>query len=316
MLHKILYLLVSAILLFVTPPSLAFSTTSNCAKEAYLRHDSFVDFSRKLHDLARTGTTSGQQELSEELFNIVSDLKHAATLCPDARLPKLFNDSAKFLFLTYKEDRLLELYTDFLRTTPLTREQYTDFSDNLYRMTWQARKFERLDALKHEFPVSLKTTEFYPDTFQNSIRKSDMLLKPRFSAGTAIEVHSQNLNMTDLQVVVVVDLLDGSSRRIFDDLQLNPQIFDFKDNILFLFAQSSHANFIDLANISQVIAEYDFALVNNEDSWPKDMYFHQYPRFYFMHNNRVLEQISGWPSAKQAEAINTTYQRLKSALSN
>ena len=314
MLRQVLVLLVLATLSVTTPASLADSPTNKCSNEAFLRHESFISSSAKLHDLAQSGKVAGQHELAEELFDILSDLKEAAILCGDARLPKLFNDTASFVFLTHKEQRLLELYKHFLRTAPLTREQYIDFSDNLYLMHWQAREFKMLDSLKHEFPISLKTTEFYPDTFQHSINEEDMLLKAKFTANREIKVLSEKFSTNDLQVVVVVAMLDGGSRRVFNALQTNPNLFDAKDSLLFLFSQSSRANFLDLANVSEVIAGFNFALVNNEDSWPKEMYFHRYPVFYFIHNNKVLDHIIGWPSEEQAKVVNDTYQRLKDQL--
>ncbi|KFZ32006.1 hypothetical protein IDSA_04840 [Pseudidiomarina salinarum] len=296
-------------------PSALFAQT-NCARDAYEINSLFSAQSSQLHAASKAGNVITENNLSEELFQLTKSLKSLAVSCQDARVPKLFRDSVAFLFLTHKDERLLALYEDFLRTTQLTKEQYLNFSDDFYLMNWQARNFEKLEDLKHEFPVSAKTTDFYPADIGASLNEDDMLFKARFTAGAELETYSENLDPKKLQLVVLVELLDGASRRLFDHVRQDPELFSKVDKILFLFSQTSVANPFDLANASQLMSDYDFAFVNNEDNWPQEIYFHHYPVFYFLHENKVLERIPGWPLEPEAQAklVNDTYGRLQREL--
>ncbi|MDX1706861.1 hypothetical protein [Pseudidiomarina sp.] len=299
---------------FLIPSQLHAQTS--CAQSPFELHDLFAKESARLHDFIRRGDQNAEDQLANELFYLATDLKAYALSCSDARVPKLFSDVTAYLFLTTKDKRLLNLYADFLRTTPLSREQYVNFSDTLYIMNWQARNFQKLEDLKHEFPVSPKTTDFYPADIGPSLNNDDMLFKARFAAGAELETYSENLDPRKLHLVVLVELRDGASRRLFDDVSDDPELFSKVDNLLFLFSQTSVANPFDVANASQLMSDFEFAFVNNEDAWPQEMYFHHYPVFYFLHENKVLERIPGWPLAPDAQAqlINDTYERLQSEL--
>ncbi|MDX1706860.1 hypothetical protein [Pseudidiomarina sp.] len=289
----------------------AFSAQLDCAENSFKLHYSFAEKSKALHKLAESGNDVGITQLENELFYLIDELNTQISHCPDNRLPKIFNEAVAFLFLTYKNDRLLSVYEKFIDEAALTTPQIINYSNNLYKMHWQARNLSKLSDIQARFPVSQNVIDSYPSDFSAEAGSDNLLLVAEYDNESNLRLNTASLDADTLQIVAVIDLKCGFSKSMLEEMQSNPQLFSPIEDIIFLFPQASVATPNDLANLSADIDGANFAFANNESAWPSKMYFHQFPRFYFIRNNQVVHEISGWPSAKQASILVDTYAKLK-----
>lgn len=309
--------LFAGILLFVSFSSASaaeFSETDKCADESFKLHYRFAEHSKMLQTYSEAGKLIEREKLSNELFGILVNLKTEMSRCSDRRLPALFDKAVNFLFLTYKEDNLLALYEDFLNTSSVSSEQSAEYRDNFYRLNWQARRYEELDRIKKKFQVSDSVLAKYPEFPSKPDMSRTMLLSASFNKDGIIDIDHRNLRDDVLQVVVVVELSCDFSKNLIKEISKKPQIFENPDNTTFIIPQATNVSLTEVAMLSENSNSYAFALVNNEKVWPKKMFFHQYPTFYFIYKGEVLEHIQGWPSLAQAKLVNDTYRRLNAKI--
>ncbi|KFZ32005.1 hypothetical protein IDSA_04835 [Pseudidiomarina salinarum] len=296
-------------LVLISPPS--FAAQTDCADSSFPLYYAFADKSKGLHVEGLAPDTKSQEQISHELFDLVDQLYTQVVACPDRRLPRLFSQTVDFLFLTNKSQDLLKIYEAFIKNAYLTDSQKAEYSDNLFQMHWQTRNFSELERIKSSFPVSEHAISHYPLVLSSDTLDTHMLLKSRVTPETDIEVSSYDLDEESLQVVAVIDLSCGFSRTLLETLQEDPSLFDSVKNITFVFPQASFASPRDVARLSNDIGNMKFAIINNEKAWPTDIYFHEFPMFYFLHNNQVVHRISGWPSEEQAKVIADAYTKVQ-----
>lgn len=291
------------------------SEADKCANESFKLHYDFAQHSKMLQTYSEAGNLIERENLSEKLLGILGELNAEMAQCLDRRLPALFDKAINFLFLTYKENELLALYEDFLKTSSLSSAQRAEYRDNFYRLSWQARRFEELARIKDVFQVSDGVLAKYPELPSNPAMSEKMLLSAKFNDDGVIETSHTNLNDETLQLVVVIELSCDFSKNLIREINKNAEIFDNQQNTTLVIPQAASTSLIELASLSENSDSVAFALVNNEKSWPKKVFFYQYPTFYFIYKGEVLEHIQGWPGLAQAEVVNDTYRRLSASIS-
>lgn len=301
------------ILLVIFSPK-AFGKVEQCADASFKLYYGFAEESKLLQEVSQAGNIEARNKRVDTLFDILVNLKDETIACPDRRLPPLFQRAVNFLFLFSKDDRLLDLYQEFLKTDGLSNQQSAEYADSLYRMHWQARKFDSLPVISANFDISDDIRAKYPAMPTKPDSVNQMLLAAEFGQTGEILFNRTGLASSELQIVVVIELACDFSRNLIAELKKDPQLFNAKKNINFVLPQASQASPYEVARLNNDLGEFNVAYVNDEELWPSEIFFHQYPTFYFLYNNKVVEQIHGWPSLDQAKLVNDTYSRLSSDL--
>ena len=244
---------------------------------------------------------SGSLEpISKRLFSIIEEIVEGTSQCEEVDGGALLRKVVKpYTHITgdAKVLRLYEKHIDAQLDSSQSSEVQKDI-DLYYRLTWQLRDYERFNNWPDDYVVSDLTLKEWPQIEQ------------------FINVDHSNFSMTNLsfdnfEVLVVADLFCGFSQKMFSALESGESEFDSDIELTFAFGQFSNSAPKNIIDLSKRLPAHQFVLVLNDQYATDEIYFYQFPVFYFLHNGQVVDKLLGWPNAQQSEVVNDKWRALR-----
>lgn len=272
---------------------------SQCRPDVLKKVDEYFDLI-EAYEATPSADVGVPDLVAKQLFSKIGEIVEGASLCEEVDEGAQLRTVLKPYVHITGDTKALRFYQEYIdaQLDSTQRSEIQKDIDLYYRLTWQLRDYERFNNWPNDYVVSDLTLKEWPQIEQ------------------FINVEHSNFSMTNLsfdnfEVLVVADLFCGFSQKMFSALESGESEFDSDIELTFAFGQFSNSAPKNIVDLSKRLPAHQFVLVLNDQYATDEIYFYQFPVFYFLHNGQVVDKLLGWPNAQQSEVVNDKWRALR-----